>query len=100
MSHDALTIPIHDLAREIARHLADELRAGDVGDLIDQRASPLGSRRHISAIRSGRIPVYRIGRRWLARRDDVERHAAELARPTDVRPPSRAELLRAELRGR
>ena len=90
-----LTIPIPDLAREIARHLADELRAGDTRDLIDQRGSPLGSRRHIAAIRSGRIPGYRIGRKWLARRDDVEQYAATLAGQAPRR--SRAAKLEGEL---
>lgn len=97
---DRITIPIASLARAIAQYLADALRAGDHEGLVDQASSPLGSRRHISAIRRGDVPGYRVGRRWLARRDDVEAFAAKLAgRPVPRR--TKADELAAELaRGR
>lgn len=99
MSEPALSIPVAELAREIAKHLADELRAVPLDGLIDQHSSPLGARRHITAIRSGSMPGYRIGRRWLARKDDVEAHAAKLnGKPVPRR--SAAEELERRLLGK
>ncbi len=44
----------------------------------DQKSSPLGPRRHIQAIRSGELPGFARGRRWLARADDVREFARRL----------------------
>lgn len=81
------------LAPAIARAVVDELRAGETADMVDQRQSPLGSRRHIRAIRDGRMPGVRIGRRWLAKKADVEVFAANLAKPKRTR----SEQLAAEM---
>lgn len=40
-------------------------------DYVDQSSSPLGSRRHISAIRDGKLPGVQVGRRYVARAADV-----------------------------
>jgi hypothetical protein len=93
-----VTAAVEMLARLIAPAIAaavvDQLRAGETADMLDQRQSPLGSRRHIRAIRDGAMPGVQIGRRWLARRQDVESYAATLAqRPSR----SRSSQLAAEL---
>lgn len=44
----------------------------DATDWVDQYHSPLGRRAHIEAIKSGQLPGYRIGRRMLARRSDLD----------------------------
>jgi hypothetical protein len=71
---------IRVLAREIAREVVSELRAGEL-DMIDQSASPLGRRRHIAAVRarvsSGAPGGAIIGRRYLLSREAIE---AELVR--------------------
>lgn len=67
--HDLLDKLLDALARRVARVLADELGEQE---WIDQSASPLGSKRHAAAIRSGELPGRKVGRRWLARRSDVE----------------------------
>lgn len=87
--------------RAIARAVADELRAGSDPDHVDQHASPLGARRHVSAIRSGKLPGFRIGRRWLARRADLATYMAAFTSSTATkskpRERSAAELREAEL---
>lgn len=92
----ALEVLARTLAPAIARAVVDELRAGQGADFYDQSSSPLGVRRHCAAIRAGKLPGTKVGRRWLAKRSDVERYMADLAaKPT--REPSREEQLAAEL---
>jgi len=67
---------LEELAREIAVRVVDHLRATDVPGYLDQSTSPLGRRRHIAAVRSGRLPGIRIGRRYLARSEDVDAYVA------------------------
>lgn len=77
------------LAREIARAVVAELRAGEVA-MIDQSASPLGRRRHIAAVRArvstGATGAAIVGRRYLLAREAIE---AELAKVSGARkrPP-------------
>lgn len=79
----ALVQPLIDLLAEpIARRVVDLLRAGDVSGHVDQHDSPLGSRRHCSLIRTGKIPGVRVGRRYLARREDVDRYLSGTTAPT------------------
>lgn len=59
-------------ARTIAGLVVDQLRAADFPGYVDQSSSPLGRRRHIAAVRSGRLPGIRVGRRYLARSSDVD----------------------------
>lgn len=61
------------LADRIAERVVKRLSTGGLDGFIDQAGSPLGRRRHIEAVRSGVLPGVRIGRRYLARREDVER---------------------------
>ena len=60
------------IARAIAIQVVEHLRAKEFPGYIDQSASPLGRRRHIEAVRSGRLPGVRVGRRYLARAADVD----------------------------
>ena len=57
------------LADPVAERVALRLLAG--GE-VDQTTSPLGPRRHINAIRSGKLPGMQKGRRYVANRSDVE----------------------------
>lgn len=81
----ALEEAIRVLAREIAREVVSELRAGEL-DMVDQAASPLGRRRHIAAVRSrvasGATGAAIIGRRYLLTREAIE---AELMRVSGAR---------------
>jgi hypothetical protein len=60
----------------VAALLATQSAANDT--YLDQKTSPLGPRRHIQAIRSGELPGFVRGRRWLARADDVREFARRL----------------------
>ena len=84
------------LAPAIARCVVDELRAGQSPDFYDQHSSPLGPRKHCAAIRSGKLPGTKVGRRWLAKRTDVERYMAELS-TAPKHEQSREDQLAAEL---
>lgn len=78
-------------ARLVARHVARELRSDDH---VDQRTSPLGSRRHITACRNGHIRgAALLGRRWVASREAVESYMASLGeRPVAPQSDLAAEL--------
>jgi hypothetical protein len=75
----ALELIARAIAPAIARAVVDELRASD-DEWLDQKSSPLGARRHCAAIRSGELPGRRIGRRYLAKRDDVEAYVKQQAK--------------------
>ncbi len=66
------------LAPALARAVVTELQAGSMPDMLDQHASPLGPRRHVAAIRSGKLRGVQVGRRWLAKRADVDAFVATL----------------------
>jgi excisionase family DNA binding protein len=90
-----LTLDPEDVAA-IARAVVAELQAGTTPDHVDQHASPLGPRRHVAAIRSGKLRGVQVGRRWLAKREDVDSFVATL---TEKKPRKRSaeEELAAEL---
>lgn len=48
---------------------------------VDQHSSPLGNRRHVKAIREGELPGRQLGRRWVARRADVDAYVADVPKP-------------------
>jgi hypothetical protein len=68
---------IDSLVERIAVRIADKLRGGQLSGYVDQANSPLGRRNHIKAVRTGALPGVRIGRRYLAIREDVERYIAQ-----------------------
>jgi len=92
------------LAPHVARELAAHAAAGDgnpPGRWYDQRSSPLGRRAHNEACRSGRLAARKVGRRWLARAEDVEAYiekhgATPAATAKDEHGLEPAELLGAE----
>lgn len=67
---------LEELAEQIATLVVAKLRAADMPGWVDQASSPLGRRRHINAVRSGKLPGVRVGRRYLARQEDVARFVA------------------------
>lgn len=82
------------LARLVAREVVSMLSEGEEG-WIDQHASPLGNRRHVKAIRTGKLPGRQLGRRWVARRADVDAYLADTPKPE--RAPKTADELAVEL---
>lgn len=72
-----LTLDPEDV-QAIARAVVAELQAGSLPDHVDQHASPLGPRRHVAAIRNGKLRGVQVGRRWLAKREDVDAYVATL----------------------
>jgi excisionase family DNA binding protein len=97
--HEAIEALARALAPAIARAVVAELQAGSLPDQIDQHASPLGPRRHVKAIRDGKLPGVNVGRRWLARREDVDQYVAMLANTKPKHSPKLTpeEALAAEL---
>ena len=86
----ALERLLGELAREIAKAVVAELRAGDAPGMLDQSASPLGRRRHIALAReliaANSSEAARIGRRYLVTRTAVEARAAELSKRETCKP--------------
>lgn len=76
------------VARVFARLVVAELRAGATPEHYDQHDSPLGSRRHCALIRRGVIPGTKIGRRYLAKRSDVDAYMAGPAVARTVPSPA------------
>ncbi len=84
--------PLFDaLAELVAQKVVDKLRAGDMPGYVDQASSPLGRRRHISAIRQGKLPGLSVGRRYLARVTDVEAYVTRRP-PSDVATSSTSRM--------
>lgn len=75
------------LARILAPFIAEELRRILSDDWIDQTTSPLGRRRHCELARAEAFAASKEGRRWRARRADVEAYitASRTRRTTDAR---------------
>lgn len=73
---------VNDLAELIAERVAAKILSGTMSDFVDQASSPLGPRRHIAAIRTGKLVGTRVGRRYLARRQDVDEFVARTRRPS------------------
>lgn len=67
---------LRELAREVARAVVAELRAGELPSMLDQVGSPLGRRRHITAVRrlvaEGKPGAAVVGRRHLLTREALE----------------------------
>ena len=59
----------------VASHSAND-------DWVDQHRSPLGKRAHLEAVRGGRLPAVKHGKRILVRRADLEAYlATHVVRP-------------------
>jgi hypothetical protein len=97
--YEAVELLARFVAPIIARAVVLELQAGTMPDHVDQHTSPLGSRRHIGAIRSGTLAGAQVGRRWLAKREDVETFIASIPKQKTTKAAGKSpeELLAAEL---
>lgn len=97
----ALTLTIEQLKALVADAVREALGASPSDDLIDQRSSPLGKRRHGDAVRrriaDGLHGATRIGRRWCLSRAALAEELARLGRAEPVTQPTAAARLRAEL---
>ena len=80
-----------DAQREQAAALADlaasfEAVDSSAGDYVDQTSSPLGRRAHLAAVREGRLPGRKVGKKVLvtveAMRAYVEAHPARKVEPS------------------
>lgn len=60
------------LARLLAPYVAAQLSRAPADDWCDQATSPLGQRRHRELAKRGAFPAFKDGRKWRARRADVE----------------------------
>lgn len=90
--HDAADL-LRQLARLVAREVVAELTADD---WVDQTASPLGNRRHVRLLKSGTIPGRQLGRRWLARRADIDAYLAT-PKAKAAKEPKTADSIAKEL---
>lgn len=92
MSHQDKLAPlfaafVEALADALAERLSEKLeRRGD--DLLDRRTAGISGRLWDRLVASGELPVMRDGRRYVAKRGDVER-ALERRRVLRVIPPAK-----------
>jgi hypothetical protein len=97
----AVTLTIPELKALVAEAVRDALGGSQNNELIDQRASPLGVRRHGDAVRrriaEGLPGATRIGRRWCLSRQALADELARLGRTEPAPQPSATDRLRAEL---
>lgn len=84
---DATIAALRPLARLLAPLIREELSADAREEWIDQTCSPLGRRRHRELARRGAFPAFLDGRRWRARRADVDAYiqAQRPGAPLDTR---------------
>lgn len=94
---DALGPLVERIATRTAELVTDRLLGGSRQDTISHRESPIGSRRFIGAIRSGRMPGVKVGRLWLARRTDHDSYIASIGIAADKPRRSRAAELEAAI---
>lgn len=98
MSGEALGSLLETVIERVAERVVDKLRGGNLAGFVDQSDSPLGRRRHIEAVRSGKLPGTLVGRRYLVRREDLDRFVAAKGSAMSTRSPSdRVDALAAEL---
>lgn len=76
MAASTLSVLAQQIAEMVAARVVNHLRATELPGYVDQSASPLGRRRHIAAVRNGSLPGIRVGRRYLARHEDVDAYVA------------------------
>jgi hypothetical protein len=74
---------VEELAERVAQRVVEKLTADELTGFVDQSTSPLGRRRHIEAVRSGRLPGRRLGRRYIAKTSDVEAYIASTTARAD-----------------
>ncbi len=75
MTDESIGTLFERLLDRVADRVADRVfqkLQGTGSDYVDQAASALGPRRHISAIRSGKLQGAKIGRQYIARAADID----------------------------
>jgi hypothetical protein len=75
MTDESIGSLFEQLVDRVADRVADRLfqkLQGTGSDYVDQSTSPLGPRRHIAAIRSGKLQGAQVGRQYIARASDVD----------------------------
>lgn len=77
MSEDVLAQLLDQLVERIADRVVQKLQGGAGSGYVDQSTSPIGPRRHIDAIRSGKLRGVQVGRRYVARVADVEAYVRD-----------------------
>ena len=99
MTDNELSPQFEALAKRVAALVVEKLRGDNIAGFVDQSESPLGRRTHIEAVRSGKLPGKRIGRRYLVRREDLDLFVAANSSAVQERPQStdRIDSLAAEL---
>lgn len=89
MSVDRL---LDSLLDELADRVAARLAAPKASDFVDQQTVGFDAKTYVRAARAGAFPASKVGRRWVARRVDVEKWLdGQRARP-DQAPGSRVDL--------
>ncbi len=68
---DLLSV-LEPLADLLAEKVAQRLAKPAADDYVDARGSGLGVRTFRLAAKAGELPVYRVGKRWVAKRSDVQ----------------------------
>lgn len=71
-SDATIAAALRPLARLLAPFVAAELASAAGEEWIDQETSPLGRRKHRELAKRGAFPAHKDGRRWRARRADVD----------------------------
>jgi hypothetical protein len=110
MKRDTFPAEVSNAFATIARFLLTELRAAarepqqdDAGGYYDSKSSPTGGKTFLRAAKSGAFPSYRIGRRVLARKVDVDawiqsrKRAPRIREQADPHAEDRAILAKAGL---
>ena len=103
MTDEVLGALLEKLADRLVDRIADRVvqrLQGTGSNYVDQTCSPLGPRRHIALIRSGKLPGTKAGRLYIARSSDVEAYIGK--HPTAVvveadEPADEVDELAAEL---
>ena len=70
MSVDRL---LDSLLDELADRVAARLAAPKASDFVDQQTVGFDAKTYVRAARAGAFPASKVGRRWVARRADVEK---------------------------
>jgi excisionase family DNA binding protein len=110
MKRDTFPPDVANAFATIARFFLAELRAaarepqqGDAGEYVDARSAATGRKTFLRAAKAGAFPSYRVGRRVLARKADVDawivsrKRAPRIREQADPHAEDRAILAKAGL---
>jgi hypothetical protein len=84
----ALLALLEPLVALLAERVASRVQRPPADDYVDARSSGLGARVFRRAARAGGFPVFLVGRKWVARRQDVsayiERQRVDFAQAAEL----------------